>query len=59
MRQTAKCQVASHRACNGQVIRLYKGKLKNDPKFYACIGCAADLRRAGVKFSEVNQSVRK
>lgn len=53
---TAKpeCQIKSDRACNGQIVRKYKGTRKGDPVFYCCIGCTTDLQRAGVKFSPVN-----
>lgn len=47
------CQVKSHRACNNQIVRLVTGRKKDDPKFYCCIGCLADLRRGGVKLKEV------
>jgi len=51
-----KCEVRSDRACNGQVVRRYKGRYKSDPIFFACIGCAVDLQRAGVKFSEYHEN---
>lgn len=46
------CEVKSMIGCNNQIVRRYQGTKKNDPKFYCCIGCAAILKRNGVKFKE-------
>jgi len=48
-----KCEVRTHLACNNQVVRRLTGPKKGDPQFYCCIGCAAYLRRQGVRLKEV------
>lgn len=54
MKTKKKCDLAPYtHMCSGQAIRTYKGRAKNDPKFNACIACAAIMRMRGVKFSEV------
>lgn len=44
-----KCEIGSHRACNNVgVIRMW-GDAVDAPSGYVCMGCAADLRRSGIK----------
>lgn len=48
-----KCEVRTDLGCNGQCVRRYTGPNKGDPKFRCCIGCAAILRRNGVRIKEL------
>ena len=51
-RPKPRCEVRSLRACNGQIVRCMRGVHKNDPEFWCCIGCLADLKRGGVQLKE-------
>lgn len=55
MPKKPRCEVRSDLACNGQIIRRYVGVKKGDPKFNCCIGCAAYLKRQGVRFREIQE----
>ena len=57
--RTHKCGVKHIFGCNGVGVRQYVGRHVNDPKFYACMGCAAMLRRGGARFTEVTDAKKR
>lgn len=47
------CEVKTMLGCNNQCVRRMTGTKKTDPVFWCCIGCAAILKRQGVRIKEV------
>lgn len=54
-RAQRRCEVRTHIGCNDVGLRKMTGPEKGDPVFWCCIGCAAYLRRRGVRLKEVVQ----
>ncbi len=46
------CEIKHAFMCTGVGLRHLQGVLKDDPKFYACMGCVVWLRRNKVRFRE-------
>ena len=50
----SECEVKHIFGCNGAGVIRLTGNKKGDPVFNCCLGCAAMLRRQGVKLKQAD-----